>query len=262
MMKIENVKHNDKKLVFTLEGTNNAFVNSIRRAGMAEVPTMAIEDVAFTKNSSVLYDEMIALRLGLVPLSTDLKTYNLPSQCKCNGKGCSSCQLKLTLNAKGPKTVYSGDLVSKDPKVKPVFEDIPIVKLTENHELKLTATAVLGLGKEHTKWSTGLIIFQNYPELKIESGKHKHAHEIVSACASGVLEVKDDSIKVKDLEKCNLCKACEEVLGKDSPIKVSSIPDKFIVTVESWGQLTPKEILLESTNALTEKLKEFQKAIK
>ena len=49
--------------------------NALRRIMMTEVPSMAIEDVVFIENSSPMYDEVLAHRLGLVPLKTDLKTY-------------------------------------------------------------------------------------------------------------------------------------------------------------------------------------------
>jgi DNA-directed RNA polymerase subunit D len=259
-MKIEVLSQDDKKLRFIIDGVTPTFLNIIRRIATVEVPTMAIEEVDFTKNSSVLYDEIIAHRLGLIPLTTDLKTYNMPAECKCKGKGCSACQAKFTLNAKGPKIVYSGDMKAKDPKVKPVFEDIPITKLTENQEIKFSATAVLGLGKEHTKWSTGNFIFHGYPEIVIAAGKHKDANAIVNSCPKEVLEAKDGVVKVKKVEACNLCKACEKM--DPETIKVSGSEEKFIVTLESWGQFSPKELLNEAAESLTVKLKEFDKLIK
>ena len=96
------VLSNDKekgKLSFIIKDTTPAFVNTLRRIMVEEVPTMAIEDVEFRKNNSILYDEMIAHRLGLISLKTDLKSYNLPENCKCKGEGCARCQLKLTLKA-------------------------------------------------------------------------------------------------------------------------------------------------------------------
>ena len=146
MMSVELVEFNAKanKVMFLLKGANAAYANSLRRAVLESVPAMAIENVEFRKNSSVLYDEMIALRLGLVPLTTDIKGYNLPSKCKCNGEGCASCQVKLTLKVEGPATVYSSDLKSKDPKIKPVFPGMPIVKLLKGQALEVEATAMLG----------------------------------------------------------------------------------------------------------------------
>jgi DNA-directed RNA polymerase subunit D len=99
----------------------------------------------------ILYDEMIAHRLGLVPLTTDLKSYNLPQKCTCKGAGCAKCQLKVSLKAKSAGLVLSSEIKTKDPEVKPVFDDIPVVKLLKGQDLELTATAVLGKGKEHAK---------------------------------------------------------------------------------------------------------------
>ncbi len=73
-------KKDEGKLSFVIKDTTAAFVNTLRRIMVEEVPTMAVEDVEFRKNSSALYDEMIAHRLGLTPLKTDLKSYNLPEK--------------------------------------------------------------------------------------------------------------------------------------------------------------------------------------
>ena len=79
----------ENKLSLIIKDTTPAFVNALRRIILDEVPTMAIEDVEFRKNNSILYDEMIAHRLGLLPLKTDLKSYTVPEHCKCEGKGCA-----------------------------------------------------------------------------------------------------------------------------------------------------------------------------
>jgi DNA-directed RNA polymerase subunit D len=83
------VLENDKKngtVTFLLKKTTPAFANALRRVIIDYVPTMAIEDIEFSKNSSILYDEIIAHRLGLTPIKTDLKSYNLISDCKCKGE--------------------------------------------------------------------------------------------------------------------------------------------------------------------------------
>ena len=75
---------------------------------------MAIEEVEFIKNDSALFDEVVANRLGLIPLTTDLNTYNEKESCKCSGKGCPLCQVEFSLEAKGPCTVYASEIISKD----------------------------------------------------------------------------------------------------------------------------------------------------
>lgn len=90
-------KNKDKsKISFLIKKTDISHVNSIRRIMTNKVPTMAIEHVEFRKNNSAMYDEVIALRLGLMPLKTDLKSYNFPNECKCKGEGCAVCQVSLT----------------------------------------------------------------------------------------------------------------------------------------------------------------------
>ena len=144
----------ERKVSFIIKDETPAFANTLRRIMTDEVPTMAIEEVEFRKNNSIMYDEMVAHRLGLVPLTTDIKSYNLPEKCKCDGEGCARCQLKLTLKVpKGSGTVYASELKSKDSAVKPVYPKMPIVKLLKGQSLELEATAVLGKGGMHAKWS-------------------------------------------------------------------------------------------------------------
>ena len=205
-MEIKLVENQDKKnrLVFSVKGVDTAYANTLRRIMGFEVPVMAIEDVEFRKNTSILYDEMIAHRLGLVPLTTDLKSYNMMSECKCKGAGCASCTVKLVLKAQGPCTVYTSDIKSKDPEIKPAHGKMPIVKLLEGQELEFEATAVLGQGKDHSKWATGLIYY-----------------------------------KMPNVDG-----------------------DEYTFTVESWGQLTPKEIVLKAIDIYNKELEEFAELVK
>ena len=191
MMQVKLVKNEKEKLQIRIIGVQAAYVNALRRYFQFEVPTMAIEDVEFRANNGILYDEMIAHRVGLLPLKTDLQSYNLKNECKCKGTGCAQCELKLTLKTVGPKTVYAADLKSKDPKVKPVFPQTPITKLLDGQELTFEATAVLGLGKEHSKWSTGLVFYKDNPTITIKK-QPINAEEVMKRCNKAFLERKTD----------------------------------------------------------------------
>ncbi len=249
----------NNKISFLLSKTTTSFANAIRRTVMEEVPVMAIEDVEFKQNSSILYDEIIAHRLGLIPLKTDLKSYNLPSKCKCKGAGCARCQLKLTLKSKG-EMVYASDLVSKDPKIKPVYPNTPIVKLLKGQKLELEAIACLGQGKEHAKWSPGLIFYKYKPTIEI--GKNvKDAEAVVKSCPVHVFEIKGNKLSVNDenLLKCHLCRNCVDT---DPAIKLIESENDLIFYLESWGQLSCKEILTTAADILQEKLNEFNTKLK
>ncbi len=170
-MKIEILEKSDTYVKFALEESNPAFANALRRIMISEVPTLAVEEVDFFENSSALYDEMIAHRLGLIPLTTNIKDYNFRSECTCKGKGCSKCTVTLALSKKGPGTVYSGDMKSSDKDVVPADPKIPIVKLNEKQKIKLEASAILGRGREHAKFQPGVISYQYSDEEKGKGDK-------------------------------------------------------------------------------------------
>ncbi|HJN56540.1 DNA-directed RNA polymerase subunit D [archaeon] len=253
-------KKDEGKLSFVIKDTTAAFVNTLRRIMVEEVPTMAVEDVEFRKNSSALYDEMIAHRLGLTPLKTDLKSYNLPEKCKCEGKGCARCQLKLTLKAsKGSGIIYASELHSKDPAVKPVCPKMPIAKLLKGQSLELEATAVLGKGKVHSKWSPCIAYYKHKPSIEI--GNVKNPEEIMEATHGNVFEIKNGKLEViKDnLFKYDLAGVAEE--ASNGEVKVKHDND-FIFHMESWGQLSCKEILNQAIAIFNETYDELNEEIK
>lgn len=159
-MKITNIKKEGSTISFEVSGINASIANALRRAVISKVPTLAIEDVRFYDNSSILNDEILAHRLGLIPLNADLDTYKLQKDCKCKGKGCSTCTATLTLDVKGPGTVYAEKLKSKGNAVAPVYKKTPITKLTDKQAIKLEAVAVLGAGKDHIKWQPGIASYE------------------------------------------------------------------------------------------------------
>src|SRR3989338_2657566 len=195
MIEIRSLEKDKEKLSFILKDSTHSFANALRRIMIEDVPTMAIEDVEFRKNSSILYDEVIAHRLGLITLTTDLKSYNIPDECKCDGKGCARCQLKMTLKTKGPAMVYASDIKTRDAAIKPVYPKTIIVKLLKNKALELEATAVLGKGSVHSKWCPGLVYYKQRPIIEIDS-KCDGCGKCVEVCPTKTLELKDSKASV------------------------------------------------------------------
>ncbi len=156
-MEIEFASLDDSLARFTLSGASAAFANAFRRAMIGEVPTLAIEDIRIYDNTSALFDEMLAHRVGLIPLKTDLSSYSTQENCSCGGAGCPGCTSTYTLSVEGPRTVMSSDLIPQDPKAAPVFDNIPIVKLTKGQKLVIEARAVLNTGRAHAKWQPTLV---------------------------------------------------------------------------------------------------------
>ncbi len=166
-MDIKVLSREQDTLRFVLSDVSPAFANAIRRIILAEVPVMAIDDVMILENSSVMYDEILAHRLGLIPVTTD-PTYNLPEECTCKSElGCEKCRasLSLEIEASDPvEVVYTSNLKPENPEVKPVSDKIPIVKLAQGQRVKLEAYARLGRGRDHAKWQPASACTYSYDE--------------------------------------------------------------------------------------------------
>ena len=245
------------KISFLLKDSNFSYANTLRRVIASEVPTMAIENVEFRKNNSILYDEVVAHRLGLLVLSTDLKSYNLPEQCTCKGKGCSKCTLKMTLKAKGPGMVLASGLKSKDPKIKPVYPKTIILKLMKDQELELEATAMLGKGKKHAKWSPGLVYYTYLPEITVNNNSSK-LEKFRDKYPSQIFD-KTGKIDKKLIIENNLVEACDGVC--DDIVKISYDENSFIFHLESWGQMNCKDMVTTAGGIINNWLKEFTMAL-
>jgi DNA-directed RNA polymerase subunit D len=150
------VEKSDNRIVVEFSNIPRQYINALRRLAISEVPTLAIDDVVILENSSVMHDEAVAHRLGLIPLRTDPGRFVMPHECDCGSTlGCAKCRVLLVLDAEATdktKVVTSGEMVSEDEMVKPVSKDIPVVVLAPSQKLKFEAYARLGIGKQHAKW--------------------------------------------------------------------------------------------------------------
>lgn len=246
------IEKTKEKLVFAAE-ISESLANAIRRSAN-EIPVLAIDEVEIYKNDSASYDEIVANRLGLVPLKME-KGMNFKEDCTCKGKDCSKCTVQLKLNKKGPGTVYAQDLKGK---ADVVYEKIPIVILKENQELELVAFARLGKGKEHAKFSPGLVYYRNLAEIEIKNCDG--CKKCVEACPLGLISC-EKKAEIKDSWKCDMCEACVEVCKKDGRDAVKIKPGKEIIFfIESWGQMEAKEIFNEAIDVLRDNLKKVGKA--
>lgn len=239
-MKIINKK--DKEITFTAQ-INESLANAIRRY-LNQVPIMAIDEIEISKNDSPLYDETIAHRVGLIPLemnnSMDEKTV-----------------LELKLSVKKEGMVYSGELTGG---IKVVYDEIPITSLRKGQELEFVATAKIGKGEKHPKFSPGLMFYRNVVDIKVNKDAPK---EVVDICPQKIFELKNEKLIVKDNSKCDMCEVCVELCRKkDKKDAINLIPTKeLMITLESWGQLPIKEIIKKSIEALKKDLKEVSKKI-
>ena len=253
-MNIEIREKDDERAVFVVDGVDDTFMNTIRRICLVEIPTLAIEDVNIFKNDANMFDEVLAHRLGLIPIKTDLESYVYKSDCDCESH-CSNCSVSFLLKEKGPKTVYSKDLKSDDPDVKPVYDTIPIVELRENEEVELEAIAELGLGSEHAKWqATTTCGYKYYPKVTIETENITDIEEYVEECPRNVLKIENDTLVTDNIENCSTCRTCQRLSEKDdNAITIDFEEGKYIFKIETDGSLEPLEVLTIACDILSQK---------
>ena len=144
-----------------LKGVPLQYANALRRICLNGIPVFAIDTVDIIENSSVLPDEGLAHRLGLIPIKTDLSRFNEPSKCDCQSEtGCSNCKVMLVLDSGDSdvtRTILSNELTSEDDSVKPTSDKIPIIQLAPGQRIKVECYARLGRGTEHAKWNSANI---------------------------------------------------------------------------------------------------------
>lgn len=167
-MNIENLEESGNTMKFTLNGARSGQANFIRRMATGYVKCFAINKVTIYENTSAMFDEYIAHRIGLVPISTPDK-FN------------DTDEILMTLDATGPKTVYSGEIESQDKYVKVANKKIPVIKLGNEQRIKMECTAGVGIGARHAKFQAGLVTYE-------DKGDGSFAFEIESF---GQMEPKD-----------------------------------------------------------------------
>jgi len=192
------IKVEGEMTVLSFKDVHPTIINSIRRFILDEVPTFAIEDVEVVSNESPLYNETIAHRLGLIPLKTDLTSYNFKEKCSCGALGCALCEVKMTLSQDKEGYVYSSSIKSDDPQVIPADKNIPITKLFPNKKIELNMKAILGTGRTHAKWApahTYLREKKDSIELVIEPFGQLESKEVYNKAIELILE------RIEELEK-------------------------------------------------------------
>ncbi|KAJ1786939.1 RNA polymerase II subunit 3, partial [Coemansia sp. RSA 2399] len=250
-VRIRNIDKNN--LDFVLSNTSLSVANSLRRVMIAEVPTMAIDLVEFHENTTVLADEYLAHRLGLIPLvSHSTEGFKYTRDCVC-AEYCKECSVEFTLHVKctesGTRTVYSSELISSNKEVTPVLESeddrgIILVKMRKGQELNIHCIAKKGVAKEHSKWSPcAAVAFEYDPHNNLRHSDYWY----------------EKSIK----EEWPLSKNALEEQESDPnmPFDFKAEPTTFYFNVETIGSLEPQRVIMTATRVMQEKFGDLQVAL-
>ncbi len=278
MTEIEIKSKTDEELIFDIKGVDPTLVNTLRRIMIAEIPTMAIETVIINQNTSIIPDEVLAHRLGLVPIMADANDFieKLPDD-EFNDKN----SMKFSLNVKCytdkngkliNETIYSKDLIFEpqgeqekkfyNPQTKKysiglVHDDILLNKLTSGMEIELECYCVKGIGRTHAKWSPVCTAFYRLIN-KINIVKEingNDAEELKQLCPKGVFIVnKKGNAEVGNVRECTSCRECIRPKKFKDCIELGKIADHYEFHIESVGMYKPESIFFRAIDVLKQKI--------
>ena len=221
---------------------------------LAEIPTISIDMVDINTNSSVLPDEFLAHRLGLVPLNSRgvVNTLQDSRQCPNCDDHCEWCSVTLRLRAKCERDetmkVFASDLMvveeRRDQIGQPVIKDVTgqgplIAKLRQGQEIDLSCIAKKGFAKEHAKWApTAAIGFEYDPLNKLRHVSYWY---------------ENDPKEEWPVDEKNATWEAEESAA-DASFDPDAVPSAFFFDVEGTGDLDPDEIVTGGLEVLQTKL--------
>jgi len=268
-MEIEILEMEETKGRFLLKNSSPAMANALRRTMLTDIPKMAIDKVEFHlgpimvddkeyESVTPLFDEIVAHRLGMVPVPTDYELFTFQKDCVCGGEGCPSCTIMYSLNKIGPCTVLSGDMIplgNQELAVKDQF--IPIAELTGGQAVLIYATAVMGVARDHAKWQAAFGVGYKYlPKISIDEKRagEPYVLKCINVCSRAVFEVKNGKLRVKNSMNCAMCRECE--VTSRGAVTVDADDTNFYFKYETDGSLTAKQALDKAMEILSKQSEE------
>ena len=283
MVSAEILYEDDEKIRILLKDTDRAFVNSIRRTLMSDTPKMAIETVSFIKKTveedgevwetdGPLPDEVIAQRLAMIPIPTNHEQYYFQNKCpNCadmveEDRGCALCTMLYYCQKKGSKEgvwVTAGDLNflgEEEGFIPEKYQSIPITKLFQGQIIEFSATAIMGRGKDHVKWSP--VCGVNFNPRQIGVINTKSRAKILWDLG---LNIKAGDFnkngRLEDVDKVDLLRkdlnhvgsGTEESREFKEAVVLEDVPNEFILSFETDGSMSPKVAFEMAVSELTER---------
>jgi len=244
----------DRHARFLVRDVTPAFANGIRRAMIADVPTLSIDTLRVIENSSVMFDEQIGLRLGLVPLTTKPDEFE------------HGDEVTLTLDVSGPATAYSGDLQCEDPTVEPADTNIPIIDLKEDQRLQVEADAVLDTGKDHAKHQGGVAVGYRHLQYVEVLGERGEYEDEESRILRGVIEERAPEHAAGDTTQGELVptEAFDHDLTNrypDKKLAVHDVENAFVFDVETDGSFSVDDLVTQAVGTIESRANELEKAV-
>jgi len=294
-LKMKVINYSKLSMEFDLIGVDPALANAFRRIMLSEVPSMAIEKIYMYNNTSIIPDEVLSHRMGLIPIKADPKLFEyrqegdesvgteqdtlefeLKIRCSWNPNRApdASDPDKMYLNHK----VFSKDLkwipigaqkeIYHSSQVGPVEKEILIAKLRPGHEIDMRIYAVKGIGKDHAKFSpVATAFYRLLPEITFKQPVEGDlADQFQQAFSPGVIKIENSNgkktAKVHDARYDSCARNVFQIENAEDYVELTRVKDHFIFTIESVGALAPDVIFLDSIRILKGKCRNFLAEIK
>ncbi|OBS58434.1 hypothetical protein A6R68_10470 [Neotoma lepida] len=262
--RVDIVHMDESTLEFDMVGIDAAIANAFRRILLAEVPTMAVEKVLVYNNTSIVQDEILAHRLGLIPILADPRLFEYRNQ----------------VYTRHMTWVPLGNQADVFPEgtIRPVHDDILIAQLRPGQEIDLIMHCVKGIGenpvcpgrvtefltgKDHAKFSpVATASYRLLPDITLLEPVEGEAAEELSRCFSpGVIEVQEvQGKKLARVANARLDTFSREIFRNEKlkkAVRLARVRDHYIFSVESTGVLPPDVLVSEAIKILMGKCRRF-----
>ena len=280
MVKMKVLKESDERLQVLLTETDRSFASALRRSLISDTPKMAIDSVRFQlgtkeqdeevwETTGPIPDEMVAQRLAMIPIPTRHEKFHFQDECpNCkdlveDDRGCLECQMIYTCVVFGSdegKWVTAGDmkyLGEESLEIPEDYKSIPITKLLKGQMIEFYATAIMGRGREHTKWSPVCGVSFHPRRIGVLNNKKK----------SKILWDMDLEINAKDFDKDGKLKDIDKVailidelnhVGEGTEasrefgdaITLEEVAGEFLLEFETDGSMGPKVAFMKAVEEL------------
>ncbi len=280
MVKIKILNETEEKIQILLSKTDRSFANALRRSLISDTPKMAIDSVTFQlgtkeqdeeiwETTGPLPDEMVAQRLAMIPIPTVHDKFHFQDECpNCKDvveeeRGCVECQMIYTCVVFGSEEgrwVTAGDmkyLGEGSLEISDEYKTIPITKLLKGQMIEFYATAIMGRGREHTKWSPVCGVSFHPRRIGVLNNKKR----------SKILWDMDLEINAKDFDKDGKLKDIDKVailsdelnhVGEGTEasrefgdaITLEEVSGEFILEFETDGSMEPKVAFMKAVEEL------------
>ncbi|XP_053314941.1 DNA-directed RNA polymerases I and III subunit RPAC1 [Spea bombifrons] len=288
--RVDVIKMEDDVLEFDMVGIDAAIANAFRRILLAEVPTMAVEKVFVYNNTSIIQDEILAHRLGLIPIRADPRLFEYRSAGDADGTEIDTLQFELRVkctrnpraskDSSDPNELYldhkvytshmkwvplgnQADLFPETEPPRPVHGDILIAQLRPGQEIHVLMHCVKGVGKDHAKFSpVATASYRLLPEISLLRPVEGELADVLQRCFSpGVIAVDVvNGVKVARVQSSRADTSSREIFRHEelkNVVRMKRVRDHYIFTIESTGILAPDTLLSEAIKVLMGKCRRF-----